>query len=1092
MNNQTLIARRQDILRHSFTDEDLCVQGLLRENQLSSAEQQQLVSSARQLTDSVRQQHSHSPFSQFLQSFNLASSEGIAMMCLAEALLRTPDNSTRDTLIEDILNGGDWQDQLDHDYSLFANAPRWGLVFSRHYLIESSTAAPSDSNWGQTLNRLFKQHLGTPFVRQVLQAAINLLCSHYILAESVEAGVSQAARLNKKATTRQYFSFDILGEGARTQACADRYLADYQEAIATLAAENTNHKATCNTSQSSTDKRDDNSKLTDTSNAPLGLSIKLSALHPRYHASQQRRLQAELLPRLLQLCRLAAAKQIPLTIDAEETTRLMPSLQLIEQLLKALSGQPELRNWQGLGVAVQAYQKRAPWVIRWLAELARQQSQKISVRLVKGAYWDQEIKFAQQQGLDEFPVFTRKDNTDLNYQICTQLLFEYNAWLRPQFATHNAYTLCIIEHLSRGRDYELQRLYGMGESLYQQYQQHNGQRIIPVRIYAPIGERQTLLPYLVRRMLENGANNSFVQQLGDPHCPTHQLVTDINGRIYRRETEGLSHVNMQIARPADLFKQQPDLQRDNSSGCDLSDPVLLEDWQSLLRRPQIFDAAPLVAGEYQVDSYSSRSRYSQADLTLELGQLRMPMQNQDLITLCRHAFGIADAYQPQWAALPIKQRADLLESIAQQYQQQQTQLLYLLVHEAGKTLADGLNEIREAIDFCYYYSAQARQLLLPQTQPGPSGEDNQWQLCSRGIFACISPWNFPLAIFTGQIVAALVSGNCVIAKPASPTPLIAHLASQLMYRAGIPTAALQLLLGPGEALGQQLLQQSQLAGIAFTGSTDTAQQLYRGLAQRAGAIVPLIAETGGINAMIADSSALPEQLVDDIIQSAFLSAGQRCSALRLLYLQNDNADTVLDMLYGACEQLTLSPANQIDCDIGPLINTSARQQIEAYLQQLPTGAKLLYRYDHQRLPADGNFLGPHIIELQDFTQLTNEIFGPVLHVIRYHSEQLTDIVDDINRAGYGLTLGIHSRADRRAQQLAQQIKVGNVYINRNMTGAIVGSQPFGGRGLSGTGPKAGGPHYLPAFCCEKTITTNTAARGGDTTLLNIDDNKHSS
>jgi len=799
--------------------------------------------------------------------------------------------------------------------------------------------------------------------------------------------------------------------------------------------------------------------------ARAGISIKLSALHPRYELAQHRRLGRELLPRALALLVQARAGNIAVTIDAEESERLEPSLDLFERLAAA----PELAGWDGLGLAVQAYQKRAIHVIAWLQSVAEGQRRRIPVRLVKGAYWDSEIKRAQELGLDDYPVFTRKLATDVSYLACARRLLAGGAAFYPQFATHNAQTLASIVTCAEGhRGFEFQRLHGMGEALYEGLRTQDAPGV-PCRVYAPVGSHQDLLPYLVRRLLENGANTSFVNRILDEAVPIESLVEDPVVRLARIEPKS----NPRIPLPPALYGAR----RRNSRGFDLTDPEELERLAGQMN-PGLGAERCARPGR---GSGRERVLYDPADRGREIGRVIEADEaavDQAVVAAGRGFHG--------WDRTPVETRARCLEGAADLYEANAPELLALCVREAGKTLVDAVAEVREAVDFLRYYAAEAKAAVPPAALPGPTGESNAIGLHGRGVFAAISPWNFPLAIFTGQIAAALVTGNSVVAKPAPQTPLIAARATGLLREAGVPDEVLILLPG-GPEVGARLVARAGIAGVVFTGSTATARSINRTLAEKDGPLPVLIAETGGQNAMLVDSSALVEQVVADVVLSSFRSAGQRCSALRVLYLQDTLAPRVLEMLAGAMLELRVGDPGLLATDIGPVIDEAAHQRLSRHLDRMTREARLIERVPLDADLAPGNFFAPHAFEIDTIGQLPEEVFGPVLHVVRFAGGRLDQVIDAINGTGYGLTLGVHSRIDQTIERVVQRARVGNIYVNRNMIGAVVGVQPFGGERLSGTGPKAGGPHYLPRFATERTVSINTAAVGGNASLLSLDD-----
>lgn len=936
----------------------------------------------------------------FLQEYGLSSKEGVAVMCLAEALLRIPDRDTADALIDATFDGARWEKHIGRSESLFVNASSWGLLLTGKLL-----------QWGDhqtgvsgTLKRLV-QNSSEPAIREALKGAMKLIASQFVMGQTVESSLKKAVSFEKKGYC---FSYDMLGEGARSMAQADAYMASYVHAIKSVGA-----------------TRKQEHQLTQ---AP-GVSIKLTALHPRYKWAQKERVMAELLPRLKTLVSFAKEQQICVAIDAEESTRLDIEL----AVFAALFTDPDFSDFHGIGFVLQAYQKRALHVIDLLVRLCEDTGKTMPVRLVKGAYWDSEIKQAQIDGLPDYPVYTVKAHSDLSYMACAKKLLDQAQHFFPQFATHNALTIASIRAIAGSADYEFQRLYGMGEMLYSSIVGN-----VPCRIYAPIGEHKDLLAYLIRRLLENGANSSFVHLMMDESKPLDELLA--NPMIVARRNQGVAG----IAPPSALYAD-----RKNSSGYDLGNRAQM---QELLTRIAVKEPLATIAD-------ASEGQVQEA---------------------------IAQAYQARkrWNDTAAEERAILLEKTADSLQAHEEEALTLCIQEGKKTIADAIAELREAIDFCRYYARQCRHYFAtPLELQGPTGESNQLQLHGRGVFACISPWNFPLAIFTGQIAAALAAGNCVIAKPAEQTPNIAAFAVRLMYEAGIPEDVLHLLCGNGAAIGAALVADEHIAGIAFTGSTETAKSIQRSLADRAGAIVPFIAETGGQNCMLVDSSALLEQVVDDVVHSAFGSAGQRCSALRVLYVHRDIADELIVLLKGAMQELVVGDPSQLCTDIGPVIDAEAKQMLDAHIASMAQEANLIAKGAIKTNAPAADYVVPHAFEIQSISQLRKENFGPILHVIRYGSRELDDVIEAINATGFGLTFGIHSRIPAFAQSVAARIHAGNVYINRGMTGAVVGVQPFGGEGLSGTGPKAGGPYSLLRYASEKTTTINSAAIGGNVELL---------
>jgi RHH-type proline utilization regulon transcriptional repressor/proline dehydrogenase/delta 1-pyrroline-5-carboxylate dehydrogenase len=976
----------------------------------------------------------------FLQEFGLSNQEGIALMCLAEALLRIPDDATADRLIAEKLRGGDWAAHAGRSDSLFVNASTWGLMLTGR-LVDLPV------NWRQDAGgwlKGFTLRLGEPVVRQALRRGMQIIGGEFVVGSGIDAALARCRREPDLALC----SFDMLGEGARSDRQARGYLAAYEAAIDAVARANRNLGAGGTYSRH-------------------GVSIKLSALDPRYALSHRDGAHRRLLPRVMELVRQAAHHDLPVTIDAEEADRLELSL----ELFAALARDPGTRGWPGLGLAVQAYDKRAPRVIHWAAALARQAGRRLSARLVKGAYWDSEIKRAQERGLAGYPVYTRKVTTDVAYLACARQLLGAHDCLYPQFATHNAHTIASVLALRQpGAALEFQRLHGMGQLLYSEAARQVTD-LPPVRVYAPVGKHADLLAYLVRRLLENGANTSFVNRFMDERVDVNELVRDPWDGLARLD----SVPHPAIPLPADLYGSA----RRNSRGADYGCARTLTDLEGVLAagggaRP---GATALVGGER-----------AGSEVTLALN----PADRREVIGHHRfagaadvdHAFARARALQPVWNEAGGARRAERLERAADAIEEARAALLPLLVREAGKTVPDAIAEIREAADFCRYYAAEARRLFgAPATLAGPTGETNEISLAGRGVFACISPWNFPLAIFTGQVAAALAAGNAVIAKPAESTSLIGMAAVELLHAAGIPADVLHYLPMTGADFGAAALGDARLAGVAFTGSTRTAQTLQRALAARNGAILPLIAETGGINAMIVDSTALPEQVVDDVVASAFGSAGQRCSALRLLCVQDDIADRLIELLEGAMDELVVGDPRDFSTDVGPVISAAAAQELSRHVEDMRRRARVRKTLPLDERHAHGCFVAPHLIELDDVRQLEREAFGPLLHVVRYRAAELDQLLDGINASGYALTLGVQTRIESFWREVFRGTAAGNTYINRNMIGAVVGVQPFGGSGLSGTGPKAGGPHYLPRFASERTLTVNTTATGGNAQLL---------
>jgi RHH-type proline utilization regulon transcriptional repressor/proline dehydrogenase/delta 1-pyrroline-5-carboxylate dehydrogenase len=985
-------ARLARLSAGAYAEEAQALMKLLPEARWFDTRAESIAARAERWVLAVRAAGARTGLEAFQREYGLSSREGIMIMCLAEALLRIPDAATADALIHDKLGQGEWDRHTGLGRSWLMRAGALGFEIAGAISDEDSLKVSAGEFIGGLVHRL-----GEPIVRGALKAAMKTMGGAFVIGSTFEK-----AQLHARENRREglLYSFDMLGEGARSMAQAEVYFARYLHAVEGIYA-----------GSGELYLRD-------------GVSIKLSALHPRFELRNWQALKSELLPKLRRLLATAAKKGVPLTVDAEETTRLDVTLLCFEALLKS----PECKGFDGLGLAVQAYQKRAAHVIDWLAELAQETGRRISVRLVKGAYWDGEIKRAQENGLSDYPVFTRKAHTDVSYLACAKKLLLAPQVFYPQFATHNARTIAGICEMAGETSFEFQRLWGMGEALYEQVMRESA---APCRIYAPVGEPRYLLSYLIRRILENGANNSFVRGLFD--APLDELLADPVALV------GTAFIPIPL--PEHILPN-----RRNSRGIDLGNLNQLERiWpKEDAPQPPVKDATP-------------------AD--------------------CAPAFARAQKAFSGWRDLPVSVRAERLESLAALFAAREHALLCLLMREGKKTLADSVSEVREAIDYCRYYAQGSRELLAPLTLPGVSGEHNTLALEARGVFVALSPWNFPLAIFTGQIVAALVTGNCVIAKPAEQTPEITAFAVSLMHEAGIPKDVLQLLPGSGEVVGHALVSHPACAGVVFTGGTQTAWAINQALASRNAAIAPLIAETGGQNCMVVDSSALIEQAVDDIIVSAFGSAGQRCSALRVLFVQEDIADELLEVLAGAMAALRVGPVNDVAVDIGPVIDREAYDKLVRHIAGMQKSAKLIAATPLPEGAAPALLVSPHAFLISSIHVLEGEIFGPVLHVVRWRMDDLGEVIAQINSTGYGLTFGIHSRIDARIRELSARVQAGNIYVNRSMIGASVGMQPFGGHGLSGTGPKAGGPHYLARFCRERTVCVNTAAVGGNLELL---------
>ncbi|HEU4619645.1 MAG TPA: bifunctional proline dehydrogenase/L-glutamate gamma-semialdehyde dehydrogenase PutA [Gammaproteobacteria bacterium] len=1032
-----LIDGGDEIGRHYVADEARTVKFLLEQARLPRARAETVQRDARKLVEAIRKRHhAAAGLDAFLSEYDLSSAEGIVLMCLAEALLRIPDAETADKLISEKLGDADWQAHIGASESLFVNASTWALMLTGRLVRPDEVPRQSLPSF---LARLMDR-VGDPVVRSALRQAMRILGHEFVMGRTIEQALHRAAEQPDYC-----YSFDMLGEAALTRDDAERYFAAYLRAIEALRETGGN---------------------ADITTAP-SISVKLSALSPRFEYAQSARAVPELAARLEILAAAAAEGGFALTVDAEEADRLEPTLAVFEKVFKM----PSLAHYSGLGIAVQAYQKRAWHVLLWLEELAASERRVIPVRLVKGAYWDTEIKRAQQQGLAGYPVFTRKTSTDVSYLACAKLLLLASPHLYPQFATHNAHTVCWVLNVGARSRFEFQRLHGMGEQLYGELMT-SPSFDRPVRVYAPVGSHKDLLPYLVRRLLENGANTSFVHRLTRADVPIEQLAAD---PVAATEAHLNALPHPRIPLPVDLFGEE----RSNSRGWNLADGVELRRLAADLERSSgPWQAGPIVGGKRMPGA--ELEQRDPADRRRVIGRVAVATKAG-----AAEAVGAAAAFHREWNETPVRARTAILRRAAELFEQDGPELIARCVAEAGKTVADAVAEVREAADYLRYYSSEAEKLFAaPVKLPGPTGEHNELRLNGRGVFVCISPWNFPLAIFTGQIAGALAAGNTVIAKPAEQTPLVAARAVELLAQAGLPWPALQFLPGPGPELGEALLSDARVAGVAFTGSVETGRAIARTLAGRDGPLAALIAETGGVNAMIVDSSALPEQVVIDVVQSAFNSTGQRCSALRLLCLQEDIADRVIEMLVGHMAELVVGDPALISTDVGPVIDEEAHAALSSYVES--RRSRIVYQTPFDPSESRGLFLAPTLIRLDAARELAQEVFGPVLHVVRYEESQLEALIDDINSTGYGLTLGVHSRIDRVARQIARHARVGNVYVNRNIIGAQVGVQPFGGVNLSGTGPKAGGPHYLLQFASEQTYTVNTMAVGGNATLLSLD------
>jgi len=991
----------------------------------------------------------------FLQQYDLSSEEGVLLMCIAEALLRIPDADTADALIADKITSATWQDHLGESDSLFVNASTWGLMLTGRLLKLDESAKRNPAQ----LLRKIAGRAGEPVVRTAMRQAMRIMGHQFVMGRTIEEALERSRRKNGR---KYRYSFDMLGEAALTESDALRYYRYYAEAIGSIGGAAREWAG------------EPSPAAMDIFTAP-GISVKLSALHPRYNFAQLERVLEEVVPRLADLAVAARKAGIALTVDAEEADRLELSLDVFNRVYR----DERLSGYEGFGLAVQAYQRRATDVVRFVRDAAVEVGRRIPVRLVKGAYWDTEIKRGQEQGLESYPVFTRKSHTDVSYLACARLLLDAGTALYPQFATHNAHTLASVVHFAGKHpeaEFEFQRLHGMGEDLYEQViDPEKFDR--PCRVYAPVGSHEDLLPYLVRRLLENGANTSFVNRIVDERIEVSEIVSDPVA-IARK---GDFKPHPRIPPPVDLF--QPE--RKNARGYNLADRQasckLLAAVETAAGGMHL--AGPIVGGE---------------TLTGEEVRSVSPADSREVVGIWRkassaaidRAIALAVAAHPQWDRRPAAERASILQKAADLMERDTPELLALCIAEAGKTLPDAIGEVREAVDFLRYYAARAMTMFgEPQPLVGPTGEKNSLGMRGRGVFVCISPWNFPLAIFTGQVAAALAAGNAVLAKPAEQTTLIGARAVQLLLEAGVPPDVLHFVPGAGATIGAHAVGDPRIAGVAFTGSTETAWVINRTLAARDGPIAVLIAETGGQNAMFVDSSALPEQVVLDSVYSAFNSAGQRCSALRVLCLQREIAPRVLELLSGYMEELVIGDPADLSTDVGPVIDEEAKSMLSGHVESMLSRSRLIHQC---RLPAAtelGTYFPPTALEIEDIEVLEREVFGPVLHVVKYRGDRLGQMLDAVNRTGYGLTMGLHSRIDGRARFVVRNSGAGNIYINRNMIGAVVGVQPFGGRGLSGTGPKAGGPQYLSRFGIEYSVSNNISAVGGNASLLSLNDDE---
>ena len=1000
--------------RHRLSEVD-AVKELLDYIRLSDLDREEIVADARTLVTSCRSRATEQPYAdRFLQEYGLTSDEGIALLCLVEALLRVPDQRTAEELVREKLGEADWSRQRTHSSSWFVNLSGRALTLASR-VMDSELFGRHGGAVQSVVSKL-----GESVTRQAMLAAVKTLSKAFVSGRTIEQALAEVNGLA---------SFDMLGEGARSYQDAERHFQEYMHALKQVIAARQG-----NTPQTSS-----------------GISIKLTAIHPRLEVFKIDSLLQELTTRLVEIAEIAAQGNVNLTLDAEESDRAELTLMLFERMAR----HSKIAGWSGLGLAVQAYSKRAFATIDWLAELAKETGSQFMVRLVKGAYWDSEIKHAQERGLERFPVYTRKINTDLSYMACAQKMLDHAPYIYPQFATHNAHSLATVLSLADGRSFERQRIYGMGALLHNQ-----ATRQFPdmpdCRVYAPAGTDKDLLAYLTRRLIENGANSSFVNSMMDESIKPDQLIVDPYESVLNAPVKHHTGISL----PLDLY--EPD--RRNSAGIDFGDAQTRETYFELSRPWHNFT--------WKFGTAESECR-SPADASDLVGFSNGTTSQEELDRM----FESATAANAQWDSTPIVSRAAGIEGLADRLVAHRPELMALVQREAGKTIDDALAEVREGEDFCRYYAAQAKKLLVPMDFPSPAGETNQLTLHGRGVIGCISPWNFPLAIFLGQITAALVTGNCVVAKPAPQTALIAQRLIELAHEAGIPENVLHLAIG-GDHVGRAIVEHPQLSGVAFTGSTGAAKEIAQSLAARSGPIIPLVAETGGINAMMVDSSALVEEVIDDAVTSAFLSAGQRCSAMRLMCVQEDIYDEVIEMLQGAMNTLTLGNPLDPETDIGPLIDGGSFERLSAYLSDKDT----LHRASSS---LNGNFFAPTLLRVNHVADVSTEQFGPILHVMPVSGDHLEKTVHQVNKLGFGLTFGVHSRLNKTIALLSKAIHAGNTYVNRSMTGAVVGTQPFGGEAQSGTGPKAGGPFYLQRFVIERVVTRNETATGGNLELYRL-------
>ena len=1043
MNEMNLEITFDEINKISYASESLVAKNLL--DYLKPEYNKRLVNiedRANEIVEAVRKSiKSDSPIENLLQEYELNTKEGTVLLCLAEALLRIPDKKTMDRLLEDKFSSVDWKKHISADKGVFVNASSWAFFLTGNILDKKIT---DKTKLEETYKSLLKKST-EPIIRKAVKKAVTILARQFVFKPTIEEGMKFTESEKYK---KNIFSFDMLGEGARTMEDAERYFQNYINSIHAVG------------------KQLNNSSEIKYAN---GVSIKISALHPRYERNKSDDLEKELLPKLVKLCEISKQYNIQLCIDAEENYRLILSLKVLDKL----SSNRNLLGWNGLGLAVQAYQKRAFYVIDWLDKLAKRDNRVINVRLVKGAYWDSEIKLAQELGVPNYPVFTRKSLTDLSWMACAKKLFSLQKNIFPQFATHNAYSIAFIEEFGKDKIFEFQRIHGMADKIHEYFNRYSNDNYQKCRIYAPVGEYNDLLPYLMRRLLENGANTSFVNKINDPKLDIKEIIADPLDII-----DQYSQIpNPQIPLPPDIYLPE----RKNSKGYDLDNEYTRLQIENIFSSIDLSYKAFSIVKGIDVDD-ESRKVFNPSKLDQSLGYVAFASEST-----VRKSLEIASNYFSYWKNVEVENKVEIINKFADLLEANQEKLVKICVLEAGKTIKDSINDLREAIDFCYYYSSEAIRVFKdPIILKGPTGEKNKLVYEGKGVIFAISPWNFPIAIFTGQIVSALLAGNTVIAKPAEKTSIIAYEIVKLFLKAGLPVGSLQLLIGKGRNIGQIVLNDTRIKGVVFTGSCETAKKIQNDLVKREGEIIPFMAETGGLNFMIIDSSALTEQVVDDAIESGFNAAGQRCSALRILAIQDEVYDKTLKMLIGATKKIKIGLPNLLSTDIGPVIDQEAKDRINNHVKSFKS--KVLSQSPLES-KYQGYYVTPTIIEIENLNEVKEEIFGPVIHVYKYKSNEIEKLISDINKMNYGLTLGIQSRIENTINYIFNNANIGNIYINRNIVGAVVGVQPFGGRGLSGTGPKAGGPNYLLKFANEKSYSYNTTAAGGNATLFMMSENQ---